>query len=209
MKDTLIFDTRNIQDGGFDGFEVEISASLLGMTLEEVRFLSVVSGNVQLLRHSEDNIYVKAEVFTDIEIQCGRCLEPFQIDIAATFELQFTPVSNPDEVKPDGVEDGERFYDGETFDISDDVRQAIAIQIPVWPLCSQACVGLCHGCGVNLNEEHCICQNTNDNEIESETASVNSPFAELPELLAAGKLQNKDRPTNRKEVTANNGASKT
>lgn len=209
MKNTLVFDVRNIKDGIFNDYEVEVQTTLLDLDLDDVQFIRPVNGNIQLLRHSEDNIYVKAGVFTNIETQCGRCLESFEINIAATFELQFTPVSNPEDVNSDGQENGERYYDGETFDITEDTRQAILIQIPIWPLCSQTCEGLCHGCGVNLNEEQCSCQDTDEADIESETHNVNSPFAELPELLAAGKLQNKHRPKDRKEVTSQNGTSKT
>jgi uncharacterized protein len=208
MKDTLVFDTRNIRDGVFNNHEVEILTSQLELDLEEVRFISPVRGSVQLLRHSEENVYVKAEVFTDVEMQCGRCLEPFEEDITATFELQFTPTDTPENIESAGVEDGERYYDGETFDISEDARQALIIQIPVWPLCSQTCEGLCHGCGVNLNEEHCTCQITDDIESE-ETPSVNSPFAALPQLLETAKLENKSKSENRKEIISKNGTSKT
>ena len=207
MKDTLVFDARNIRDGVFSNHEVKILTSQLELNLEDIRFISPVRGTIQLLRHSEDNIYVKAEVFTDIEMQCGRCLEPFEEDITATFELQFTPVHNPEDVKSEATGDGERYYDGETFDISEDARQALVIQIPVWPLCSQTCQGLCHGCGLNLNEGHCTCQNTD--KIESEMPRVNSPFAVLPQLLETAKSENKSKAKNRKEIISKNGTSKT
>jgi uncharacterized protein len=208
MKDTLVFDARNIQDGVFNSHEVEILTSQLELDIEDIRFISLVRGTVQLLRHSEDNIYVKAEVFTDVEMQCGRCLEPFEEDITATFELQFTPTNNPEEIQVKGTEDGECYYDGETFDISEGARQALVIQIPVWPLCTQTCEGLCYGCGVNLNEEHCICQNIDDIESE-ETPSVNSPFAVLPQLLETTKSENKSKSKNRKEIISKDGTSKT
>ncbi len=207
MKDTLVFDARNIRDGVFNNHEVEILTSQLELDLEGIRFISHVRGTVQLLRHNEDDVYVKADIFTDIEMQCGRCLEPFEEDVTATFELQFTPTNNPEEIADGGIADGERYYDGETFDISEDVRQALVIQIPVWPLCSQTCKGLCHRCGVNLNEEHCTCQDTDN--IESETLEVNSPFAVLPQLLETAKSESKSKSKNRKEIISKDGTSKT
>lgn len=208
MKNTLVFDARNIQDGAFNNYEVEILTSQLELDLEDVRFISPVRGTVQLLRHSEDNVYVKAAVFTDAEMQCGKCLESFEEDITATFELQFTPTDNPEEIQAKSTEDGERYYDGETFDISEDARQALVIQIPVWPLCSQTCEGLCYRCGVNLNEEHCICQNIDAIESE-ETPNVNSPFAVLPQLLETAKSENESKSKNRKEILSKDGTSKT
>ncbi len=208
MKDTLVFDARNIQDGVFNTREVEIPTSQLELDLEDVRFISPVRGTVQLLRHNEDDVYVKADIFTDVEMQCGKCLEPFEEDITATFELQFTPTHNPEEIESGGIADGERYYDGETFDISEDARQALVIQVPVWPLCSQTCEGLCYGCGINLNEEHCTCQDTDDIESE-ETLSVNSPFAVLPQLLETAKSESKSKSKNLKEIISKNGTSKT
>lgn len=207
MKNTLVFDVRNIRDGDFNNYDVEVPSSQLDFGFEDVQFINPIRGIVQLLRHGEDNVYVKAEVSTDIEMQCGRCLEPFEEGITATFELQFSPVSNPEDIDSERVEDGERYYDGETFDISEDARQALVIQIPVWPLCSQICEGLCAGCGVNLNEEHCTCEGTD--EIEVDAPHVNSPFAELPQLLASAKLEDSPKSKNRKEKTSKNGTSKT
>lgn len=189
MKNTLVFDVRNIQDGVFNNHAIEVTPSHLAFNIADIEFVAPIQGDVQLLRHSEDNIYVKAEVYAEIEMQCGRCLDPFTIDISGAFEVQFTPENNPEDNGSFGLEDEERYYDGETFDISEDTRKALVIQIPVWPLCSQDCEGLCAGCGVNLNDEHCSCENTD--VIEPDTPRVNSPFAELPQLLASAKLKKK------------------
>ena len=207
MKNTLVFDVRNIRDGVFNNHDIEVPSSQLAFSILDIEFVSPVRGSVQLLRHSEDNIYVKAEVSTEIEMQCGRCLDPFSIDIAGAFEIQFTPADNPEDMASGGFEDEERYYDGETFDISEDTRQALVIQIPIWPLCSQDCEGLCVGCGVNLNDEHCTCEDTDD--FEDDTHRVNSPFAELPQLLASAKSENERKLKNRKEITSKNGTSKT
>ena len=207
MKNTLVFDTRNIQDSVFNNHVIEVHASQLAFNIAEIRFVSPVQGYVQLLRHSEDNIYVKAEVSAEIEMQCGRCLDPFTIGISGLFEIQFTPGKNSEDLLSKGFEDDERYYDGETFDISEDTRQALVIQIPVWSLCSEGCAGLCTGCGVNLNDEHCVCDDAAD--FESDGQRVNSPFAELPQLLASAKLENEPKSKSRKEITSKNGTSKT
>lgn len=204
LKDTLVFDVRTIRDVDFSDYEVEVKASLLELDFDDVNFNSPVHGTVHLLRHGENNIYVKAEVSTDIELQCGRCLEHYKDNIAATFEMQFTPSTNPEEVAA-ADDDEEHYYDGETFDISENARQALVIQIPGWPLCSQVCVGLCLSCGENLNSEQCTCPETED--VEPHTPKTNSPFAELQELLDTAKVKNKTEPKNRKENTLKNGTS--
>ncbi len=207
MKNSLVFDTRSIEDGVFNNHEIVVHASKLAFNIAEIQFVSPVQANVQLLRHSEDDIYVKAEVSAQIEMPCRRCLDTFTTDIAGMFEVQFTPANNPEDLLSKGLEDDERYYDGETFDISEDTRQALVIQIPVWPLCSTECSGLCTDCGVNLNDEQCVCVDTEG--FESDIQRVNSPFAELPQMLAAAKLENEPKQKNRKEITSKDGTSKT
>ena len=206
-KNPLVFDTRNIEDGVFNNHEIEVHASQLAFNITEIQFVSPVQGNVQLLRHSEDEIYVKAEVSAEIEMHCRRCLDAFTTGITGLFEIQFTPANNPEELLSDGLDDDERYYDGETFDISEDTRQALVIQIPVWPLCSDECSGFCTDCGVNLNDEQCVCVDTEGPETNIQR--VKSPFAELPQLLASAKSGNELKRKNRKEITSKDGTSKT
>lgn len=207
MKDTLVFDVRNIKDWDFNVYEIEIPPSKLELDLEDVEFMSQVRGSVNLLRHSDNDIYVKADVSTEIEMQCGKCLEMFLCDIAAMFEVQFTTNHSDNREDSADIEEGERIFDGETFDISEDTRRALVIQVPVWPLCSQECEGLCMNCGANLNEENCTCEDIDI--IEDDVSDVSSPFAGLSQLLEAAKLENQEKTINSKERISKNGSSKT
>ena len=208
MKDTLIFDVRQIHDGHFNVYDVEVPTSFLDLNFEDTRFITAVSGTVTLLRYSEDNVYVKADITAGIEMQCGKCLAPFKTDINATFELQFCPETGDKTVASEGAEGGERYYDGQTFDISDDARQALVVQVPIWPLCGQTCEGLCAGCGVNLNDAVCTCPNS-DNAVP-DVPNIQSPFAGLSQMLAETRLENESEPENRnKEVAPRNGTPKT
>lgn len=203
----LAFDVRNIYDEGFTKHEVDIPISHFNFEIEEVQFISPVRGNVELLRHGEDDVYVKTEVFTDIEMQCGKCLELFTTDIAASFEVQFTAKNTPDQIESEEIDSGERFYDGESLEISEDTRRALVLQIPIWPLCSEMCAGLCFQCGVNLNEEKCSCENEDENETHS--SDFTSPFAELSQLLETAKLEGESKTKKQKENIPKNGTSET
>ena len=191
MKDALVYDVRNIQDGVFNVHEVDIPISHFNFKFEEVQFTSSIRGKVELLRHGEADVYVKSEMFTDIEMQCGKCLELFITDVEATFEVQFTPNNNPEEIESEYIEDGESYYDGETLDISEDTRRAIILQIPIWPLCSNKCEGLCIECGVNLNEEECTCEESD--VLDTDSSKVTSPFSELSQMLEAARLDSKSK----------------
>jgi len=43
-------------------------------------------------------------------------------------------------------------------DLTDMVRQELLLALPMKPLCSEECKGLCPRCGVNLNIETCDCR---------------------------------------------------
>ena len=187
MKDTLVFDVRTIRDGVFNEHKVDIPISQFEFDLDEVQFISSVQGDVKLLLHGISDVYVKAELNTDIELQCGKCLEPFTSNIDAIYEVQFTPNSRTEDVESQDFDDGERYYDGETFDITEDTRKALVLQVPVWPICSEMCEGLCHQCGVNLNEDNCPCEEKT--EFETDILKTTSPFAELSQMLEASKLE--------------------
>jgi uncharacterized protein len=51
------------------------------------------------------------------------------------------------------------FYRDETIDLGDLVREQFYLMVPMKPLCSEACKGLCPQCGTNLNRGTCECRN--------------------------------------------------
>ena len=73
--------------------------------------------------------------------ECGRCLVPVEQEVAA--------------------EDIEMFFDlegaGDEFDISEDLRSELLLELPMILLCDRDCAGLCPECGCNLNEKECSC----------------------------------------------------
>src|SRR5689334_10916604 len=58
-----------------------------------------------------DTYRVTGHVQTRLELECGRCLEPFQVPVDSTFELRYVPAaagSSPGQGNPGRVEDVER-----------------------------------------------------------------------------------------------------
>ena len=47
--------------------------------------------------------------------------------------------------------------DDDVVDLGPLVRDAIVLELPMAPLCTQDCAGLCPQCGANLNEGACGC----------------------------------------------------
>jgi uncharacterized protein len=52
---------------------------------------------------------------------------------------------------------GVSFYKGDEIDLGQLMREQFYLSLPMKPLCSPDCKGLCPQCGINRNRETCTC----------------------------------------------------
>ena len=95
----------------------------------------------------------------EAEGDCSRCLESFPFTIEKTFDFVLTPDPLPTNKNKELTADemGWSFYSGEDIDLSPFVREQALLALPLRPLCSESCRGLCPGCGAELNRTGCGC----------------------------------------------------
>jgi uncharacterized protein len=107
-----------------------------------------------------DAFTVTGRLATRLELSCGRCVEPFEMPIDATFDLRYVPhVENTGEGERELAEDDlvTAYYRDGMLDIVELLREQFQLALPMKPLCSDACRGLCPQCGANLNRTECGC----------------------------------------------------
>ena len=106
---------------------------------------------------SGDEIICQIDIKADAEVECSRCLALFDMPIDS--QLQYV-VQMLDPV-PDTANDDEDFEiipkAQSELDITQRVRESIILAVPLKPLCSDDCRGLCPMCGADLNEDPCDC----------------------------------------------------
>ena len=170
---TLEFIVRDISGNQITRHEVWVPPAEIDLALEEAQFVQKIHGHLELSRRLED-VYVKGSFSALIEVECRCCLEPFATTVLGDIEAQFYPTDAATPSDPWQADTGERYYLGDTIDLSDEVRQSFILEIPNWPLCSEECKGLCPQCGENLNVVDCGCQVSDESS---------SPFAGLADLL--------------------------
>lgn len=111
--------------------------------------------------HKDRDAYrVAGRVQSRLELECGRCLEPFEIPVDSAFELRYVPAAtNTDEGEREVEEDDltTAYYTDETLDLAALMREQFQLALPMKPLCSERCKGLCPACGTNLNQTTCAC----------------------------------------------------
>src|SRR5262245_57601170 len=101
------------------------------------------------------------QVKTALELACSRCLEPFSMAVDQAFDLRYQPhAQNTGEGEGEIEEDDltTAFYENDAIDLGQLMREQFYLALPMKPLCTDACEGLCPVCGKNLNRESCQCR---------------------------------------------------
>jgi len=98
---------------------------------------------------------------TTLEVPCSRCLEPMRLPVNAEFDLRYQPhTANTGEGEREIEEDDltTAFYWNDEIDLEQLMREQFYLALPMKPLCSDDCQGLCAMCGTNLNRSTCDCK---------------------------------------------------
>ena len=97
---------------------------------------------------------------TVLELECSRCLEPYEMPVDLEFDLHYLPmtqnVGEEREVEEDDLL--QAFYKDDVIDLRQMMEEQFYLALPMKPLHSPDCKGLCANCGTNLNVETCDCQ---------------------------------------------------
>jgi uncharacterized protein len=128
---------------------------------EEYRVTAPVDLRVVIYK-DHDRFRLVGTVKTELELSCSRCLEPFVMPVDREFDLRYLPAgaAEPDEDEEIEVEDDDvavTFYRDEQIDLNELLREQFYLALPMKPLCSEDCQGICPQCGTNRNTAPCDC----------------------------------------------------
>ncbi len=140
--------------------ERTLRASLFGPPDEDYRVVSPVELSMDVAKAGGDAFRVTGKYRTRLELACGRCLEPFEVPIESDFDLRYVPAAqNEGEGEHEIAEDdlAVAYSRDGTLDLVELLREQFQLALPMKPLCSDACRGLCPECGANLNRTECDC----------------------------------------------------
>jgi uncharacterized protein len=104
---------------------------------------------------------LKGTVKTTLELPCSRCLETFEWPVDAEFDLRYQPHTlntgdDEREIEEDDLTTA--FYQNDEIDLGQLMREQFYLALPMKPLCSDRCQGLCPLCGTNRNRGTCTCE---------------------------------------------------
>jgi len=154
---TRFIEISEIPDGGFSINE-QISASLIDLGLEyEIPKPIIATIDIERVK---DGGVAKGHIKFSIKQVCSLCLENFVSDITSSFEIQFKPALAESEREETELEEEDLdivYIKGSEIDLFDLIREQVFLSLPIKPVCSSECLGLCPQCGANLNREKCGC----------------------------------------------------
>jgi uncharacterized protein len=117
-----------------DGLAVSGSAVLEGEPV-------VVDAHLESVN---EGIVVTGHIRAPWRGECRRCLRSVEGQVDATLLEVF---------EPEPVEGETRRLEGTTIDLEPVAREAVLLELPLAPLCTETCRGLCDQCGADRNED--------------------------------------------------------
>ncbi len=126
---------------------------------ERLQLVEPVRGKVRLTRTNR-GILVTARLRTAARLECSRCLDVYVENLPIRFDEEYIPVVDVVSGLPTHIPHESYAYlinEKHELDLQPAVREYGLLALPMKPLCSSECAGLCPQCGANLNREKCEC----------------------------------------------------
>lgn len=135
-------------------------ADLKNFSAEQV---NVESLTMELtIQHSDQEYFCTGEIKAESTLECSRCLNSFIESLSVRTDFIIKSDDNELSGRDNSIIDDEVYVyfkgTGLSVEIDEPVRQAIILALPLHPLCSDSCKGLCAKCGGNLNSGSCGCK---------------------------------------------------
>ena len=150
----LVLDTREL--GRRPGSERKVTMTAPAPADLGIEVLRVPEGSpVELdlrLEAVVEGVLVTGTAHAELAGECVRCLTEISDEIDADFTELF--VYDDGEAQGEDTEDGETSrLQGDLVDLEPVLRDAVVLNLPFQPLCSDDCPGLCAECGARLADD--------------------------------------------------------
>lgn len=184
-KSDLSIPLNEVGESGYP-FSCSKSKEWIGGAVREVAksdftFLNDITVRIDVFRMGKE-FSAKGSITTALALSCVRCLDDFTFPLEAHFHYTLCP-SGSGELLPEKEVRREEldlvYYEGNDFDLVPLLVEQICVTIPAYPVCGEACKGICQQCGENLNKRSCQCSRENE-KISAFEILKDFPFKDKP-----------------------------
>lgn len=135
-------------------------------------------------RRVREDVVLEGSLAGRVALECSRCVKRYSHALRDEFRLVLEPAGSRTPTDPEGVaslaesglclgEDLETgWFRGPLIRLDEFFGEVIALAMPLQPLCSEECPGICPHCGADRAETQCGCVDE----------KIDSPFAVLAKL---------------------------
>src|SRR5262245_41640612 len=100
---------------------------------------------------------LQAELEATLRLQCSRCLEPFPWVARSRLDLRVVRSPGAGATAGDGDAASEFVAEEGKLQLEAMATEQLYLSLPLKPVCSESCRGLCPTCGGNRNLDPCTC----------------------------------------------------
>jgi len=148
-----------------EGLQIDTALSPGAVHLEGEESFALEGGGhlrCHLDRGDARTIHVQGELDARLRLECGRCLEPFDLAVKQPLDLFYLPGGKEQDEEEDEIELADRdmvvaYYEEDRLDLGEMIREQFFLNLPMKRLCREGCLGLCPSCGQNRNRIRCEC----------------------------------------------------
>jgi uncharacterized metal-binding protein YceD (DUF177 family) len=97
-----------------------------------------------------EGVLVTGDLDVPVEGSCARCLEPIEDTLHLTVQELYAYSGSTTEATSE--EDEVRRIEGDYLDLEPLVRDTVVLSLPLAPVCTDDCAGLCVDCGQRLDD---------------------------------------------------------
>ena len=157
---------------GSDGLTFERSVPLHGLEGPSREKIPDVAAHLAgTVTPAPGGAELTAELKATVPLTCSRCLETFDWEVDTDFT--WTVVKNPPSApKADADDEASILVAPEgKIALEDLATEQVYLNLPLKPICTPGCRGLCPTCGTNRNLNPCACA-TEDDDVDPRLAPL-------------------------------------
>lgn len=143
----LVLNVHDLDEGG-KSYDFPLGRAWLDRALSGTAVSADADGRFDLVARKQGaDVVVLGHLVASLTTECGRCLEPAHIAVDAQVTSLLTARGpelrpDPDEVDLTPEELDREFFTGDTIVLDAVVREHLLLEVPIQPLCSDACTGI-------------------------------------------------------------------
>ncbi len=105
-------------------------------------------------------VLIEGAVKITVLLECSRCLKEVSCFVETVFKDEYNPAEEIEREEVQHLTEKKldlSYYSNDELDIAELINEQILLAVPMKPLCSSGCSGICMKCGADLNNDPCGC----------------------------------------------------